>query len=329
METDELIVQGRMSQGFGIVPKMIMRDQRLTIQAKAIYAYFCSYAGAGTSVFPSVSKIVYDLKISKDTYTKHLKLLKDNGYIKVKQQRNNKGVYSKNIYTLCEIIEVNQESEGEEKAEEEQGEKTSQPYPNLPHTDLPCPVLTASAQTDTNNNSIYNNNSNINNRHTDRQSDSQSDTKKVSSPISDNLVKPTTNNFIYDYNTCLETLQENINYKSYRQAVEYNLQAGDYEKAERAKQKLQIVDDMVSIMLDTILSKGDIKIGDEVKPRELVSSVFLKLTQEHIEYSYGAFSDTRSVVKNKTGYIRSILYASYHEMNADIQNFAQTYVARG
>lgn len=319
---DELEVEGINSQGYGLIPKRVMTDQRLKIHAKAIYSYFCSYAGAGTTLFPSVSKIIYDLQISKDTFYKHRKLLEQCGYIKVRQERK-KGVFSKNIYTLCQFPIA-----------EEPEPDTAPPCTTTPETVEPDTTEAVSAQTETNINSIYNinnynNNSNINNRQTDRQSDGQTDTKKVSSPTYHDLEKPTTNNFTYNYTTCLEVLQENINYKSYKQAVEYNMQVGNYERAERAERKLQIVDDMVSIMLDTILSKGDIKIGDEIKPRELVSSVFLKLTQEHIEYAYGAFCNTKSVVKNKTGYIRSILYASYHELNADIQNFSQTYVARG
>ena len=69
--TNILEVEGINAQGFGMIAKMAMLDQRLTIEAKAIYSYFCSYAGGGSTAFPSVSKIVYDLKISKDRYYKH------------------------------------------------------------------------------------------------------------------------------------------------------------------------------------------------------------------------------------------------------------------
>ena len=46
--TDILRVEGINCKGYGIIPKAVMLDQRLTIQAKAIYAYFRSFAGAGT-----------------------------------------------------------------------------------------------------------------------------------------------------------------------------------------------------------------------------------------------------------------------------------------
>ena len=86
---DKLQCQGIKSKGYGIIYKSIMLDRSLTIEAKAIYSYFCSYAGAGDTAFPSVSKIVYDLNISEDRYRKHFNLLKKYDYIRVQQIKDN------------------------------------------------------------------------------------------------------------------------------------------------------------------------------------------------------------------------------------------------
>lgn len=91
-----------MSKGYGIIPKMVMQDNRLTITAKAIYAYFCSYCGNGKEAFPCVSKICFDLNISKNTFNKHVNYLKEFGYIKIRQQSKN-GNFGSNVYTLLEI----------------------------------------------------------------------------------------------------------------------------------------------------------------------------------------------------------------------------------
>lgn len=99
MSADVLQVEGINSKGFGTIPKLVMQDRRLTIQAKAIYAYFCSYAGAGRTAFPSRSKILYDLDIGKKAYYRHFNLLKKHGYIKCHQERSN-GRFIKNIYVL-------------------------------------------------------------------------------------------------------------------------------------------------------------------------------------------------------------------------------------
>ena len=52
---DQLLVEGINCMGYGIIPKYVMLDPDLTIEAKAIYAYFCSFAGSGNTAFPSRS----------------------------------------------------------------------------------------------------------------------------------------------------------------------------------------------------------------------------------------------------------------------------------
>ena len=100
---DILQVQGINSKGFGVIPKMVMQDKRLTAQSKAIYAYFCSYAGAGKTAFPSRTKIMDDLGMSKETYYRHFNNLKELGYIK-SQQEHKKGRFERNIYTLMQEV---------------------------------------------------------------------------------------------------------------------------------------------------------------------------------------------------------------------------------
>ena len=98
---DQLKVEGINFKGFGILPKYVMLDPDLSIEAKTIYAYFCSFAGNGSATFPRRDKILSDLPMSKDAYYKHFRQLTDQGYITVEQQGGNSGaIYGKNIYTL-------------------------------------------------------------------------------------------------------------------------------------------------------------------------------------------------------------------------------------
>ena len=104
---DILRSQGVKAKGYGIIPKLVMQDKRLSIESKSIYSYFCSYAGAGDTAFPSVRKICYDFGISEDRYRRHFKQLIQYGYIEVEQKKE-KGRYARNIYTLVDKpIEVN------------------------------------------------------------------------------------------------------------------------------------------------------------------------------------------------------------------------------
>lgn len=77
--------EGLKSAGYGIIPKAVMQDPRMDTSAKAIYAYFASYAGAGRVAFPPVPQICMDLGISSGTYQKRIKLLQELGYIEVRQ----------------------------------------------------------------------------------------------------------------------------------------------------------------------------------------------------------------------------------------------------
>ena len=97
---DQLRVEGINFRGFGILPKYVMLDRDLTIEAKTIYAYFCSFAGNGDTTFPSRDKILADLSLSKNGYYNHFHLLIEQGYLKVTQEKVNNCRFSKSTYTL-------------------------------------------------------------------------------------------------------------------------------------------------------------------------------------------------------------------------------------
>lgn len=77
--------EGLKAAGYGTIPRAVMQDPRLDIKAKAVYAYFASYAGAGKAAFPPSPQIVEDLGVSKPTYQKALRALQELGYIRVEQ----------------------------------------------------------------------------------------------------------------------------------------------------------------------------------------------------------------------------------------------------
>lgn len=100
---DVLRTQGIMAKGYGIIPQIIARDDRLTPEAKSIYCYFSSFAGAGFEpVFPSRDLMLKELAMSKDRYYRHLKILVDCNYITIERCKIG-NLYSKNIYTLVQL----------------------------------------------------------------------------------------------------------------------------------------------------------------------------------------------------------------------------------
>lgn len=91
----------RQYTGYGLVRQTVMRDSTLSIPAKALFAYLASFAGASSKAWPSVSLIMKELNMSKDTFYKYIKELRDRGYIEVEKKRKN-GKWLSNIYTLVE-----------------------------------------------------------------------------------------------------------------------------------------------------------------------------------------------------------------------------------
>lgn len=127
MEENVIRVEGIFEKGYGFISKSIMIDNTLSLGAKAIYAYLCSYSGKGNDIFPSRKKMCADLKISNDTLGKYLKELKDREIINITQEKKD-NKFANNIYTI-----------------------------NL---NFPCTKISVTENLDTNNN-IYSNN-NIN-----------------------------------------------------------------------------------------------------------------------------------------------------------------------
>jgi hypothetical protein len=89
-----------------------MRDSSLSPGAKLVYAYICSFAGAGGSAFPSLELICSELCISEKKMYKNRNELIEKGLITVKKKRIGKK-YSNNIYTLVTNPVKNEPSQNE------------------------------------------------------------------------------------------------------------------------------------------------------------------------------------------------------------------------
>lgn len=142
-EQNELQLLGVMSKGYGIMPKMVALDDKLSIEAKAIYALLTSFSGAGNSAFPAIDTITHYLNISERRFLKYRKELIDNGYVTVNHRYVN-GKRTSNVYILnMEILHCQNVS-----VENVSIENVSVDFDGSNNNNL-------------NNNSINNNNSNL------------------------------------------------------------------------------------------------------------------------------------------------------------------------
>lgn len=97
-----LRVQGIKARGFGVYPKIVAKDPSISVQAKAVYGFFCSLAGRGDTVFPCRDTILRSLRMGRDTYYAALRELVGYGYITIEQEARPQGStqFTRNIYTI-------------------------------------------------------------------------------------------------------------------------------------------------------------------------------------------------------------------------------------
>ena len=295
---DQLKVEGINARGYGILPKMVMLDRKLTIESKAIYSYFCSYAGAGNQAFPGTKKIREDLCISKDRYYKHFNLLKSLGYIKVEQVRNDKGTFKHNLYTLVtnpEPIEedfkpVDNLCENSQKLEptpspankdsdKDQLNTASQPCPENPDTENPD-----TENKDTIINTLYKNNNSLYN-----QSFNQTKNERL----------------IENTNKNLEELEKILD----KAEVKKIYLEGHYYPVKRAIESLYYRNINLNIN------------GMSIPPSKIRRDL-LELNSFHIEMGIQIFKEQsrQQKITNRINYLATCIYTSIFDMELKIQN---------
>ncbi|KMT62689.1 DnaD domain protein [Paenilisteria newyorkensis] len=131
--SDSLKIQGIYAQGYGMIAKTVMRDKELSIEAKSIYSYLASFAGAGSTAFPTIELMLGELNISRDRFYKHRKQLVEKGYIKIIQSKGEKGLQKKNVY---EIVN-NPEPEEPENPQSQNKATDDEPQSSYPESCYP------------------------------------------------------------------------------------------------------------------------------------------------------------------------------------------------
>lgn len=120
------------SKGYGIIAKIPMLDPKISPQAKAIYAYICSFAGRGDTAFPKITTMCEHLGMSKKTFLKHKQQLINRGYLDQYQEKSGNGKFKHNVYRI--VKEIDNRVVNSSKNEKPSG-KNYHPteWQNLPH----------------------------------------------------------------------------------------------------------------------------------------------------------------------------------------------------
>lgn len=86
----------------------VMRNRKLSAEAKAIYAYLSSLSGFGGSCYPSMEIMQEELCMSKNRLAKHMGQLIAFGIVEKVRERNG-NIYGRNTYKITHESEVAQD----------------------------------------------------------------------------------------------------------------------------------------------------------------------------------------------------------------------------
>ncbi len=172
-----------LSQGYGFSPQIVMRDIRLTAEAKAIYAYMASFAGTNLTAFPTIELQLHELNMSAKRYYKHRKLLEDLGYITIQRTTtklaSGKVVRDKNIYILEQFpVEKNRYNTDNDNSKKE-----------IKSNNLAIEQKVQVQKYTRKNNNIKSNNFNINNISSSNKEDIEEEVKIISNICKENNFK--------------------------------------------------------------------------------------------------------------------------------------------
>lgn len=197
-------MSGLFKNGYGYIPKSVMRCKDLSIQAKAIYSYLISFAGRKNYAFPSRRLMCYDLQISQDTLNKYLKELVRIGLIYKQQTRKDGSKYSNNEYYFCFTKDIENKlakaSIAEDIVENSQENSVTE---NIDTEKSVTDGLVSNSNKNNNNNSNNNSNTNsninknsINNNNKESENSLQFFKSITNKYINDNDIIELINNFI-------------------------------------------------------------------------------------------------------------------------------------
>lgn len=341
-EGDLLQVEGVMSQGYGIMPKVVMRDRRLTVDAKAIYAYMVSFAGAGQTAFPKRATILADLCMSKTSFYKHFQLLLEHDYIRINRQKRG-NLLGRNIYTL--VMTPRQVEMKPRLIEEKPGlveerstinDSRCPTKQDIEPNDAPFSPLTNSS---TSQNSGHREkgtlvasdvlnirtskkqdmkNSNKDNINNHRLSQSFSPTSRHIRIVQDTSGKQHISSSPAAFIMTNEDQEPILGRNQGKELTERFQNQIDYDILQTAyPEKKPLMDEIIMNMVDMWISL-EVRIKGQPKPQEIVRGVLAKLAKPHVIRVMEKLAMLDAGIKNRGGYLQTMLYMSVLEENVHL-----------
>lgn len=296
-----IVQEGIKSVGYGDIPRSVMQDDRMDIKAKAVYAYFASYAGSGKTAFPGVPHIIEDLGISKTTYQKAMRTLQDLGYIVVKQnngcgngvKKNGFGVNSYHLIDKPDLTQPKNAQTVNAKAVDAKSVKSQTVSAQMVNAQTTI-AQTMNAQTT--NNTILTNNT-------------------LSSKTNQSSIATGPPRKIDEGWDVEETEFED----ELKRKLDYNNISKIHPNAD-----MSMVDELILLMVSACEgSSSKIRIGREELPKKLVKKRFLSLEYDHLAYVRECVERKRGEIRNIRAYYLAALYHAPETMNCFYDNMVR------
>lgn len=100
MSENKIQLSGIFSDGYGFVPKKLMRAKDISNTTKVVLCYLLSYTGAGVSCFPQIKDIAADLGLTTRTIINSINSAIENRYLNKHQENRGGKIGKKNSYEL-------------------------------------------------------------------------------------------------------------------------------------------------------------------------------------------------------------------------------------
>jgi hypothetical protein len=98
-------------------------------------------------------------------------------------------------------------------------------------------------------------------------------------------------------------------------SVREQVSADTLETLPAHRGRAQLIACLVHIICDVLATKDPpiMTIGKERKPRTTVQAIYRKLTAIHLEHVMQLYENQHQKIKNKTAYLRTMLYTAFLE----------------
>ena len=295
---NEVIRVQRKPSSFVTMDKGFLENPNLSWKAKGILAYLLSKPDSWKVI---VSNIINNASDGKGAVYKGLAELKEFGYYEKSPIRDEKGVIVRWDSVVLEVPYMIKNAENMPSCPLPKNQEMDNQ--EMENQDIDNPYLE--------NREHSNNYLNKNNLNNINSINNQSSQVLSAQPQAQTTVDKS------DQTDQTEDIERKI--ESYRLLIHDNISYGDLSQSRRFD--MCLVDEFVAIILDVVMSEGKyVRIGNEDKPRELVKSVLLKLTHDHIEHAIDQFKGVTERISKKKQYILTMLYNASMELDAHRAN---------